>query len=78
MDGSCALRGPLFDDPLTPVFVVAFGVWSLLPSAGVVQLLQPFLGPQNLSTGVMSIAGVEVVLRSIVVLLDTYGDKVSI
>ena len=70
------LGSPLLCDAATPVLCVFFVVRPLLPPAGAVQLLQPLLCTytEYFTTGVMAVAGVEMVLCIIVVLLNTYKD----
>ena len=65
---------PLLCDAATPVLCIFFVVRPLLPPSGAVQLLQPLLCTEYFTTGVMAVAGVEMVLCIIVVLLNTYMD----
>ena len=64
----------LLCDAATPILCVFFVVRPLLPPAGAVQMLQPLLCTEYFTTGVMAVAGVEMVLWIIVVLLNTYMD----
>ena len=65
---------PLLCDAAAPVLCIFFVVRPLLPPAGAIQLLQPLLCTEYFTTGVMAVAGVEMVLCIIVVLLNTYMD----
>ena len=53
--GGISCSGSLGCNLLTPVFGVVFGVWPLLSPTGSVQFLDPLLGTEDLSTGVMAI-----------------------
>ena len=69
---------PLLCDAATPILCIFFVVRPLLPPAGAVQMLQPLLCTEYFTTGVMAVAGVEMVLCIVVVLLNTYMDMKDI